>query len=261
MARTVITPNALVANVFEKNVQTTAIDATLGAEITWNANDERYLILARNDYDENRTDTFEGDGEEDEFTLSSNPVTSITSIKVDDSALATDDITDTFSGDGATKVYQLTHIPITSITSVTVDSSAVVSPNYTVNLSTGVLTLVAAPTDDTDNVVVVYVGPTAATVRSTGVVTFDTAPANEAEIEIKFVDDTNTEKAFKVLKGDSAQAVTADLDVSIPQDETWAGWLESGKYLQCYNTTADTAKKGKVLITGDENIKLAVLKI
>lgn len=262
MARTVITPNALVSNVFEKNVQTTAIDATLGAEITWAANDERYLILARNDYDENRTDTFEGDGDETEFTLSSNPVTSITSISVGGSALGTDNITDTFSGDGTTKIYQLTHIPITSITSVTVDSSAVTSPSgYSVNLTTGVLTLVAAPLDATDNVVVVYVGPTAATVRSTGVVTFDTEPANKAEIEIKFVDDTNTEKAFKVLKGDSAQAVLADLDVSIPQDETWVGWIESAKYKQLYNTTADTTKKGKVLITGDENIKLAVVKI
>lgn len=262
MARAVITPNALVSNVFEKNVQTTAIDATLGAEITWAANDERYLILARNDYDENRTDTFEGDGTEDEFTLSSNPVTSITSIKVDDSALATDTITDTFSGDGATKVFQLTHIPITSITSVTVDSSVITSPaGYSVDLTTGVLTCVSAPLDSTDNVVIVYVGPTAATVRSTGVVTFDTAPADKAEIEIKFVDDTNTDKTFKVLKGDSSQAVLSDLEVTVPQDETWIGWIESGKYKQCYNTTADTVKKGKVLLTGDANIKLAVLKI
>ncbi len=261
MARAVITPNALAANVFEKHVQTTAIDATYGAEITWDANDERYLIFARNDYDENRTDTFEGDGTETEFTLSSNPVTSITSIKVAGSALGTDNITDTLSGDGATKVFQLTHIPITSITSVTVDASLVELPNYAIDLTTGVLTLVAAPADDTDNVVVVYVAPTAATVRSTGVVTFDTAPADKAAIEIKFVDDTNTTKTFKVLKGDSSNAVLADLEVSVPQDENWIGWIESGKYKQLYNTTADTAKKGKVLITGDANIKLAVTKV
>ena len=64
-----------------------------------------------------------------------------------------------------------------------------------------------------------------------------------------------------MLKGDSAQAVLADLAVSIPQGETWVGWVESGKYLQCYNTTGDTAKKGKVLITGDANIKLACIKV
>ena len=41
MARTVITPNKLVSNVFEKHIQTAAIDAALGAEIAWTGQDER----------------------------------------------------------------------------------------------------------------------------------------------------------------------------------------------------------------------------
>lgn len=262
MARTNVTVNTIYPNIFEKT-ELVALDDTLGGEIAWNGNDERMLIMVRNDHDTDREDDFAGDAEETTFTLSESPILSITSVSVDGSDLTNDSITDKFNGDGETTAFQLTHLPVEEITFVTVGGSAVFADDYEFDTETGVLELDTAPAEGEENVVVVYSGPVYVTDFENGTITFDTAPGAPVapattNIKVKYVDAGN--RTLKILKGDSKQSVNKDLEVTLAPTEVWVGFIESGRYKQHYNTTADTEKRNKMLLTGGSDLKVLCIK-